>query len=390
MQVVPRVLRDVAIMSQVTAVLTLLDSAGHSILYQNAQSMKYMGLLAGRHPATAAPGTPRVWSRGATGNGAASCHASHAMLSPAGAGAGDGMGATMLQALFVFEPQQLHDMLACVQSGRPWRKMIRVPACIKQCMRLLQQQHQQSQHSQQNHQQDQQEHHRKQQLLGLSKGAGSHKSTAELGGSLAAAARKAGRLQALQQDVELLLLSNSFSLCKKRGSSSTSLPAGWLLEAPSSSDVGSHGWGFNLTSATGGHVGPACPAAATMAAPAAAAEVAARAACTVPCDPQVMYSTPSAVATHGTDQSTAATAPDAAMASDTAAVAPAKASAAPASATHVAATASYRRVAEALSRAMQQQPATASTAATATAEVDDALQSSAWRVAQIRPASIQR
>ncbi|KAG2495616.1 hypothetical protein HYH03_006216 [Edaphochlamys debaryana] len=92
--VMPRLLRDYAVLSHVPSILTLIDFNGH-VLYQNAASIDYCGDLT-----------------------------SHNVES------GDGM----LGVLFQYEPQMLQEMLQEVNEGNYWQQVVRVPASLKRHM----------------------------------------------------------------------------------------------------------------------------------------------------------------------------------------------------------------------------------------------------------------
>ncbi|PNW88459.1 hypothetical protein CHLRE_01g030500v5 [Chlamydomonas reinhardtii] len=92
--VMPRLLRDYAVLSHVPSILTLIDFNGH-VLYQNAASIDYCGDLTSHNVET-----------------------------------GDGM----LGVLFQYEPQMLQEMLQEVNEGNYWQQVVRVPSSLKRHM----------------------------------------------------------------------------------------------------------------------------------------------------------------------------------------------------------------------------------------------------------------
>ncbi|GLC43345.1 hypothetical protein PLESTB_001337700 [Pleodorina starrii] len=92
--VMPRLLRDYAVLSHVPSILTLIDFNGH-VLYQNAASIDYCGDLTSHNVET-----------------------------------GDGM----LGVLFQYEPQLLQEMLQEVTEGNYWQQVVRVPTSLKRHM----------------------------------------------------------------------------------------------------------------------------------------------------------------------------------------------------------------------------------------------------------------
>ncbi|GFR39858.1 hypothetical protein Agub_g356 [Astrephomene gubernaculifera] len=92
--VMPRLLRDYAVLSHVPSILTLIDFNGH-VLYQNAASIDYCGDLTSHNVET-----------------------------------GDGM----MGILFQYEPQLLQEMLQEVNEGNYWQQVVRVPASLKRHM----------------------------------------------------------------------------------------------------------------------------------------------------------------------------------------------------------------------------------------------------------------
>ncbi|EFJ43465.1 guanylyl and adenylyl cyclase family member [Volvox carteri f. nagariensis] len=92
--VMPRLLRDYAVLSHVPSILTLIDFNGH-VLYQNAASIDYCGDLTSHNVET-----------------------------------GDGM----MGVLFQYEPQLLQEMLQEVNEGNYWQQVVRVPASLKRHM----------------------------------------------------------------------------------------------------------------------------------------------------------------------------------------------------------------------------------------------------------------
>ncbi|GIL81997.1 hypothetical protein Vretimale_1558 [Volvox reticuliferus] len=92
--VMPRLLRDYAVLSHVPSILTLIDFTGH-VLYQNAASIDYCGDLTSHNVET-----------------------------------GDGM----MGVLFQYEPQLLHEMLQEVNEGNYWQQVVRVPSSLKRHM----------------------------------------------------------------------------------------------------------------------------------------------------------------------------------------------------------------------------------------------------------------
>ncbi|GLI69988.1 hypothetical protein VaNZ11_014718 [Volvox africanus] len=92
--VMPRLLRDYAVLSHVPSILTLIDFNGH-VLYQNAASIDYCGDLTSHNVET-----------------------------------GDGM----MGVLFQYEPQLLQEMLQEVNEGNYWQQVVRVPSSLKRHM----------------------------------------------------------------------------------------------------------------------------------------------------------------------------------------------------------------------------------------------------------------
>lgn len=92
--VMPRLLRDYAVLSHVPSILTLIDFNGH-VLYQNAASIDYCGDLTSHNVET-----------------------------------GDGM----LGVLFQYDPQMLQEMLQEVNEGNYWQQVVRVPSSLKRHM----------------------------------------------------------------------------------------------------------------------------------------------------------------------------------------------------------------------------------------------------------------
>ncbi|PNH10261.1 Atrial natriuretic peptide receptor 1, partial [Tetrabaena socialis] len=92
--VMPRLLRDYAVLSHVPSILTLIDFNGH-VLYQNAASIDYCGDLTSHNVET-----------------------------------GDGM----MGVLYQYEPQMLQEMLQEVNEGNYWQQVVRVPASLKRHM----------------------------------------------------------------------------------------------------------------------------------------------------------------------------------------------------------------------------------------------------------------
>ncbi|PNH02565.1 Guanylate cyclase soluble subunit beta-2 [Tetrabaena socialis] len=131
--------RCMTALSGLPSAVTLLSYDGRTVIFQNAPSVRYMGMRQGgggdggailmETAATAPASTPLLSERGdvmRAGGGLIHGRGANALY-----GKDSAMYDSVLRELFVLSPkEQLHDVLQCVASGRPWAGILRVPQML--------------------------------------------------------------------------------------------------------------------------------------------------------------------------------------------------------------------------------------------------------------------